>query len=55
VAGTLGKRCKMHKKLKKDYGKASLLPRGRYVIIGLPGRKGVVLYGEGIAGRYTGK
>lgn len=46
---------KMHNKTKKDYEKASLLPKGKYVIIGLPNRKGVVLYGKGITGRYSGK
>ncbi|MDY2682188.1 MAG: hypothetical protein SOV54_05570 [Faecalibacterium prausnitzii] len=45
----------MHKKTKKDYGKASLLAGNKWGIIGLPNRKGDVLYGEGIAGRFNGK
>ena len=41
--------------IEKDYEKASLLPKGKYVIIGLPNWKGVVLYGKGIAGSHSGK
>ena len=46
---------KMHNKTQKDYEKASLLLKGKYVIIGLPNWKGVVLYGKGIAGSHSGK
>ena len=50
-----GNHVKMHNKTQKDYEKASLLLKGKYVIIGLPNWKGVVLYGKGIAGSHSGK
>ena len=37
------------------YENFSLEPKGKYVIIGLPNWKGVVLYGKGIAGSHSGK
>ena len=55
VTGPLGESIRFRDAAVEAFGKAFLLPKDKYAIIGLPNWKGVVLYGKGIAGSHSGK